>query len=252
MNLAVVDSTEFQRLVRVGRILVCCDNDGTLAPIVADPTQAFPEPGATAALERLVGCPGVSVAVVSGRAVRVLRELSGVGEGVALVGSHGAEFAEGVFPGLGDPQRQLLAELRATARAITEGVPGAAVEEKPTSVAIHTRRASQADSKRVMAAATEQLVNRAGVFVTEGKEVVEVAVLHADKGDALRELQASNRAEVALFVGDDVTDERAFAKLADADVGVKVGTGKSLAPFRIDSPAETVALLNELAELRGC
>ena len=72
------------------------------------------------------------------------------------------------------------------------------------------------------------------------------------KGDAVRALKTSNASEAALFVGDDVTDERAFAKLGDDDVGVKVGDGDSAAEYRIASPAATVSLLEDLAELRGC
>lgn len=239
-------------LVETPTVLVCCDYDGTLAPIVADPEKAFPLPAAADALDRLGRCPGVLVAVVSGRAVRDLKRLSKFDPDIALVGSHGAEFEEGVFPGMGEQERLLLRELRAGARRIAGAVPGATVEEKPVSVAIHVRRASRADADRVMTQVAEQLLMQQGIFVTHGKEVVEIAVVHADKGEAVAELRTRCRADAVLFVGDDVTDERAFAKLGSADVGIKVGPGETRAEFRIGSPIDTLLVLARFAELRHC
>ncbi|MCH9815435.1 MAG: trehalose-phosphatase, partial [Actinomycetia bacterium] len=46
-------------------VLVCCDYDGTLAPIVADPEQAFPYPGVPAVLAELAMIPGIVPALVS-------------------------------------------------------------------------------------------------------------------------------------------------------------------------------------------
>ncbi len=241
-----------RRLAEVASVLVCCDYDGTLAPIVADPERAFPLPGTADTLVRIGRCPGVSVAVVSGRAVKDLKRLSQFDENVALVGSHGAEFEEGVFPGLGDQEIELLGELRSGARRITQGVPGAAVEEKPISVAVHVRRASRNDADRVMSQVADQLLTKERIFVTHGKEVVEISVLHADKGEAVATLKSRFDATAVLFVGDDVTDERAFAKLGAADLGIKVGSGESLAEFRVAAPTDTLALLTRFAELRRC
>lgn len=239
-------------LVKVPRVLVCCDYDGTLAPIVADPDSAFPLPEAPDTLVRIGSCPGVSVAVVSGRAVKDLKRLSNFDQAIALVGSHGAEFDEGVFPGLGEQELALLEELQRIAREITAGVTGAAIEEKPVSVAVHVRRASRADAERVMSRVTDELLTKKQIFVTRGKEVVEISVLHADKGEAVAALKSQLRAGAVLFVGDDVTDERAFAKLGPSDVGIKVGSGDTLAGFRVGQPVDTLAVLTRFAELRGC
>ena len=72
--------------------------------------------------------------------------------------------------------------------------------------------------------------------VTEGKAVLEFAVIQTDKGQALDILRHQQGASAAVFFGDDVTDEKAFRRLHGPDVGVKVGDGDTLADYRVESP----------------
>ncbi len=83
------------RIARVPQLLVACDYDGTLAPIVDDPTHAIPLPEAVMAVRSLATLPQTTVAVVSGRALRDLAALSRLPSEVHLVGSHGSEFDVG-------------------------------------------------------------------------------------------------------------------------------------------------------------
>lgn len=80
------------RIARVPQLLVACDYDGTLAPIVEDPSTAVPLPESVAAVRALAALPQTTVAVVSGRALRDLAALSRLPSEVHLVGSHGSEF----------------------------------------------------------------------------------------------------------------------------------------------------------------
>ncbi|GAB3227324.1 hypothetical protein GCM10027447_18310 [Glycomyces halotolerans] len=52
------------RLARVPQLLIACDYDGTLAPIVTDPSQAQPIPESVSALRTLAKLPQTKVAVV--------------------------------------------------------------------------------------------------------------------------------------------------------------------------------------------
>lgn len=80
------------RIARVPQLLIACDYDGTLAPIVEDPSKAVPLPESVAAVRALAALPQTTVAVVSGRALRDLAALSRLPSEVHLVGSHGSEF----------------------------------------------------------------------------------------------------------------------------------------------------------------
>ena len=86
--------------------------------------------------------------------------------------------------------------------------------------------------------------------VTEGKAVIELAVVQTDKGRALDVLRHQVGATAAVFLGDDVTDEKAFRRLRGSDVGVKVGPGDTLASYRIDAPADVAVVLDHLLDVR--
>ena len=122
----------------VPRLLVTSDFDGTLAPIVNNPADARPLPEAARALIALAEVPATAAALISGRALEVLRSLSSMPETVHLVGSHGAEFDSGFSH---DIDRVLLDRITAELNAIAQHRPGVAVETKPASVALHVRNA---------------------------------------------------------------------------------------------------------------
>ncbi|PRC46180.1 trehalose-phosphatase, partial [Mycobacterium sp. ITM-2017-0098] len=86
--------------------------------------------------------------------------------------------------------------------------------------------------------------------VTTGKAVLEFAVISTDKGEAVDILRSEHEASAVVFFGDDVTDEKAFARLRDSDIGVKVGPGETAAAYRIDTPEDVAAALEYLAGSR--
>ena len=64
------------------------------------------------------------------------------------------------------------------------------------------------------------------IHVTNGKDVIELSLLATDKGAAVDALRAQASASAVLYLGDDVTDENAFAQLHGPDVGIKIGAGR--------------------------
>ncbi|WP_246025266.1 trehalose-phosphatase [Saccharopolyspora antimicrobica] len=241
---------EIVQLARTPRLLVACDYDGTLAPIVADPTQAKPLPESVHALRSLAALPATTTAVISGRALRDLATLSRLPAEVYLVGSHGSEFDVGFVHELEPEATQLRTELQIGLQDIVRGKDGVTLEAKPASVAVHVRRAEPDVAGEVLETVRTGPAKWDGVQVTEGKEVIELAVVQTDKGNALDTLRHQVGATAAVFLGDDVTDEKAFARLHGPDLGIKIGDGETLAGYRIGDAADVATVLAFLMEER--
>ncbi|MBF6134227.1 trehalose-phosphatase [Nocardia otitidiscaviarum] len=227
-------------VARVPRLLVASDYDGTIAPIVSDPAKAYPHRESVSALRALAGLTGTTAAVISGRALRDLAALSRLPVEVQLIGSHGSEFDVGFVHAIDNDAKQLLQEVQSTLTQIAQDNPGVTVEIKPASVALHVRNASPEIGRRALVQVRQGPASWVGIQVTEGKEVIELAVVETDKGAALDIVRHQQGASAAVFIGDDVTDEKAFKRLSGPDVGIKVGEGESLAKYHVAN-TETVS-----------
>lgn len=240
------------RIAHVRPLLVALDFDGTLAPLVDDPSTSRMVDGAADVLGALAAVDGVAVALVSGRAMNDLHALSAMPAGTYLVGSHGAERARVTTFGLDrdvvrltDEQADRLARLGAAAAEIARGRDGVWVESKPTAVVVHTRLAQDRDATAAEDEAL-RLGERLGAGVLHGHDVVEISVLHASKGEAIDALRDELGAAVVVYAGDDVTDEHAFEALGPGDVAVKVGRGDTRAAHRVADPDALVVALRRL------
>jgi trehalose 6-phosphate phosphatase len=238
------------QLARTPRLLVASDYDGTLAPIVSDPEQARPLPESVNALRSLASLHETTSAVISGRALRDLATLSRLPGEVHLVGSHGSEFDVGFVHALDATAKALLRRMEAELEEIVDSHEGVHLEVKPASVAVHVRRADASVGETVLAAVRSGPCTWEGVQVTEGKAVIELAVVETNKGQALDILRHQVGATAAIFLGDDVTDEKAFARLSGPDVGIRVGAGESLAEHYVNDPADVATVLAFLLEER--
>ncbi len=238
------------RLARVPQLLVACDYDGTLAPLVDDPTTARPLPESVAAIRALAALPQTTVAVVSGRALRDLATLSRLPSEVHLVGSHGSEFDVGFVQRLEPHLVEIRARLKAELRTIVADHPGVRLESKPASVAVHVRGAEPDVAALVVDAVRSGPATWPGVHVKNGKQVVELSVMATHKGTALDQLRSQLSASAVLFLGDDVTDEDGFSTLRGPDVGIKIGPGDTAAAYRVDAPLDGARVLASLLETR--
>jgi trehalose 6-phosphate phosphatase len=206
------------------RTALLCDFDGTLAPIVEEPSSARPLDGAPELLGRLAR-RFATVAVVSGRPAAFLadRMAAGTGTGVELIGLYGMESVgpDGTVrpDGRVAPWLPVVAE---TAARLSDGAPdGVLVEVKGPAVAVHWRRAPGAGGWAV--ARTTEEAARSGLEAHPGRLSVELRPpLAIDKGTVVRRLTEGCAA--ACFLGDDIGDLPAFAELARraAEDGVTV------------------------------
>ncbi|OYD67939.1 trehalose-phosphatase [Rhodococcus sp. OK302] len=237
-------------VARTPRLLVASDYDGTMAPIVADPEKAYPRAESVRALRALASLASTTAAVISGRALKDLAALSRLPAEVQLVGSHGSEFDIGFVHAIDADAKKLLDEIVIELARIAADTVGASVEKKPASVALHVRNSSADDAEKALIAVRTESALWPGVQVTEGKFVVELAVIPTDKGQALDLIRHQDGATAAVFFGDDVTDEKAFSRLQGPDIGIKVGSGDSVAAYRVDSTEDVAAALAFLLDER--
>lgn len=236
----------------VDTVLVATDFDGVLAPIVQDPMRARPVQGAVEALARIARKHHTHAAVVSGRDLDTLTLLTGIAPHSAItqIGAHGAQTTRDDGELLDEDQAELLAALTSALEGMLEDHPGMRLEHKPTSTVLHTRGEPAEAAAAAMSAAREVAGRHTGVHLQRGKGVLEMAVVRADKGSALRSLAREVHADAMAFFGDDVTDENAFAVMGERDLSVKVGPGDTHARFRVDAPSDVVQLLEAIASER--
>ncbi|HEY0821482.1 MAG TPA: trehalose-phosphatase, partial [Rhizobacter sp.] len=195
-------SAALRRAVETAALLVF-DFDGTLAPIVDDPAQAF-TPRETAELLRGL-LRRFPIAVVSGRARHDLVARLGF-EPTFLVGNHGAEgLTDAPPPG----HEAAAAWLRARVAAAAPRLDAAGVrfEDKGSSWTLHYRNAPDlASAQREIEALLDAL--HPGLERLAGKCCVNLVLVGAPtKGHAVQALVARTGARSVVFMGDDVTDE---------------------------------------------
>lgn len=231
-----------QRAAGSSRLLVACDYDGTLAPIVGDPTAAVPYEPAVDALVDLSRLSDVGSVIISGRSVDALVGFVGTRPGLELIGDHGARLSAS------DPDASAtVMEVTKALTVVAAQFDGAVVEPKPLGAALHYRHVTEsgdaADAARAVGA-------NFGARVLEGKQVVEIMVGHGDKGSAISRLRERDSYDRVVFFGDDVTDEDVFATLDSQDVGVKVGPGPTRAGYRVTDPVAVAEALGVLGSAR--
>ncbi len=239
-----------RRIARTPQLLVACDYDGTVAPIVADPSKALPLPESVAALRALAGLPQTTVAVISSRALRDLATLSRLPAEVHLVGSHGTEFDIGFGERLPPQIRWVRSRIAAELERIAAAHPGVRLVVKPASVALHLAEASQHAVEDIIEMIRTGPATWEGVTLTLGRDLIELSAVATGKGTAVERLRTQTSASAALFIGDDVTDEDAFGNLHGPDIGIKIGYGETKAPFRVRTALAATQVLGLLLEIR--
>lgn len=239
-------------------LLVALDFDGTMAPLVDKPGDARSLPASAELLEELAARENTVTALISGRDLASLRAAAHPPEQTLLVGSHGTErWAPESFGidashiDLNVEQAAALDHATAVLERIVEGHSGTSLEYKPASVVLHVRQAPAEMGTKAIRIAHDKLEDVKGLWLLDGKSVLEATVLSGTKGEGLDWLREVADASTVLFAGDDVTDEDAFAVLRPGDVGVKIGSGNTRAQFRLNGPGELSILLKAVLDMRS-
>lgn len=234
--------------------LIVFDCDGVLAPIVAHADDAVLSPGVGDALAQLSHADDTTVAVLSGRSLAGLAQFE-LAESVEVLGSYGSERRGRSGASLSAEQTALLGDVAVLAAdAVETAGDGAWVEHKPASVVVHVREADADLGATALRRARDEAHRMHGVFVHEGKAVVELAVHRTDKGSAISALVTELGPASVVYFGDDEPDEMAFNAIGRAQltsIGVRVGAVEaSAATHQLADSSEIAPLLAAINETR--
>ncbi len=197
--------------------LLALDFDGTLAPIVDDPTRAFAHPDSVKALARLGAVLG-QIAIITGRPVRQALELGGFEgragfERLVIYGQYGAEHWDAAHGVTAEPERpeaiERLAE-RLPAWLAEHDADDVRIEDKGLAIALHVRGVGTG-LLDALAEPVAELADSLGLTIEPGRQVIELRSPGPDKGQALRKLALEVGARQIIFGGDDLGDLPAFS-----------------------------------------
>ncbi|HKU25942.1 MAG TPA: trehalose-phosphatase [Candidatus Sulfotelmatobacter sp.] len=216
-----------QFLSRSQRSVLLLDYDGTLAPFSVDRQRAVPYPGMRDLLQQVIDSGRTRLVIVTGRDAHEIDPFLRLRPAPEIWGSHGLqrllpdgscqmpEIPEAITEVLNDASRWLeyqgLHEL---------------AERKPGSIAVHWRALEQPEAEELrgrIIVGWFPIAERANLKLLEFDGGVEMRIADPDKGDAVRTVLRETGADVPMaYLGDDVTDERAFRALGPRGLGILV------------------------------
>jgi trehalose 6-phosphate phosphatase len=199
------------------RVYLFLDYGGTLVSGASD-AGARPSPDVLEKLEQLSQVDSFSVFVLSRRTVAELEELLGI-QGIGLVGQRGFEIrrangptVHSMDPGLA---RDLIRHLELDVHACLASYAGLTIENRGFALAMRlackdAKVAQRATQRFTSLVRSIDALGQLEIFY--GEDLVEARMGGWHKGDAVSQLlrEADARDSLAIYVGDDVTDEDGF------------------------------------------
>jgi trehalose-phosphatase len=241
-------------IAQASRVLLCLDLGGTIAPLVEHPDDVYITRQMRQAVAALTAKGRVTVAIISGRNRAYLQELLQL-PNVFYVGNHGLEISGPGVLFIEPTAASCSVALRDLAVALQkklQSVAGVLVEYKGLTLSVHYRMAAPEEHEHVRQVVHGTLAKANHPFVLKtGPMVYEIRPrVYWNKGSAVGWIQEQLAQPNALviYLGDDASDEDAFATLPDA-ITIKVGaTPDTAAHYHVDSLAEVQAFLEWLED----
>jgi trehalose 6-phosphate phosphatase len=215
----------WMHVLRAERRVLFLDYDGTLAPFEVERMAARPLEGTSELLTEIAEFCKTRLVIVSGRPLVELVALLGPGP-VEMVGSHGFEIrnTEGkIRRVLPDPAQS--EGLESAQRLAASSGYEARIERKVASIAFHTRGSlDDQDLNESAKCLWLDVATKYGLELREFNGGIELRATGTDKGTAVVELlRTEPDHSLAVYVGDDDTDEDAFRAIKTRGIGIKVG-----------------------------
>jgi len=252
---AVNPPVELISTLKKSKIAAFFDYDGTLTPIIENPYQAFLSQEMREVLANLA--KKILVAIVSGRDKNNLYELINLPD-IFYIGNHGFDIKapeNNLSMEIGKDYAIFLQNFLQTINLELQSIPGALIEPKKYSVAIHYRNLKEEDKQKVIEVTQKIITESPKLKLGLGKQVLEALPnIDWDKGKAIlwliKKLNLDHDNIIMLYFGDDLTDENAFQVLPESSVGILVGhhSQKTYADYRIKTPEQVKNFLKKLMQ----
>lgn len=237
-----------RRIQKASHLLLLLDFDGTLVGFKRRPEEVRLDASMRRVLTSLAKHARINLGFISGRRRADLKRRVKV-PGAQYWGLHGWE-GEGGIPWNPGSRQKLLAARRLLSENIG-GFPGIWIEDKQASLVLHYRGASNSAARRAITAARKIAADvEPPLTILAGKKILELMTPELEgKGAAVRRLAGGcGNGTLAIYAGDDTTDESAFAALKK---GLTIHVGESSetrARYRLRDPEEVHVFLDRLSK----
>lgn len=238
--------SEIKAHLRGRSLALFLDFDGTLVPLRPYEKEANLSSSMRSLLEELASHPAVQVSIVSGRPLKDLRRQIKHPR-IYLAGNHGFEIEGPRMKFLHPSARKAKSLFRPLRRELGRRLTsfsGISIEDKTYTLSIHYRGSFGDQLGGWLRSWLRKHSEGARFSLHTGKNVFEVkprARWH--KGAAMRKILSAlpGKQPMAVYVGDDLTDEDALRRLPATGWGFKVaslGAGGTAARSYLRNPAE--------------
>ncbi|MGC2370288.1 MAG: trehalose-phosphatase [Candidatus Sulfotelmatobacter sp.] len=217
-----------QSVGRAPQSLLMLDFDGTLAPFRKDRRTAFPYPGITSLLQEIRATRKTRIVIISGRDATEIIPLLAIEPQLEVWGCHGLQRikVDGSVKFSALDERTGKALFVAKEWLVSQQLQNVA-EFKTGSVAVHWRGLSENQAQdvhdRVMLGWAE-IAQQYSLDLLHFDGGIEVRSMNANKGTVVGTLLDEMKSSVpAAYLGDDITDEAAFATINGSGLSILVG-----------------------------
>ncbi|HEU4635216.1 MAG TPA: trehalose-phosphatase [Edaphobacter sp.] len=203
------------------------DYDGTLAPFKVQRDQAYPYSGIVPLLQSIQQNGRTEIILITGRPIHEVQKLLTPLTGVEIWGAHGLDhmLQDGTRQQVEiEPDLQLL--LNQAEDWLQQESLLSLAEIKPGGIAVHWRglpeqRVEEVRSRTLTAWSSH--AQRPGLKLLQFEGGLELRITRPDKGDAIAAiLDRLAPSTPVAFLGDDLTDEDGFRRLANRGLSVLV------------------------------
>ena len=229
------------------RIVLFLDFDGTLARIQPKPHMARLPLSTKQSLRRLSRHPRVRIVVISGRRRADIQRRVGLSR-IQYLGLYGNE-GDGPLR-VDDATVAALERVRQAIETLIEDVRGVWVEDKGISLAVHLKNAPEGVASTVRRQVRSLVDEDASLLgMLENLRDIEIVPREiGDKGTVVRRLLAQPdwRDAFALYFGDDLSDESAFAAVEHGVAVLVASPRPTRAQYVVDGTTQVAACLRQM------